>query len=213
MPTSPFTEQSDLVSFEIFSNGKPINDTIQVLSIEVQLKSNGIDKSIITILDGNVFKGTFDVLDSNTFEIGANIEVKLGYHARNDSVFKGIVTEQKIIINEEYGSALQVCCMHHDDQRNALQAQISDIPKIAELKVTFGEDILESELNINIEDPANIHGSISFQGSAKAMVNDTIEINGFGSRFSNKSLISEVVHHLKQGNWQTTIKVGNTQDI
>ena len=110
MPKSPLTEETNLTSFTILSNGKEIPDTYEVISIRVEQNVNKITIAEILLRDGNSTNQTFDVTESDTFKPGAEIEIKLGYHSKDDSIFKGIAIKQLIKINSKSGSSLRVIC-------------------------------------------------------------------------------------------------------
>ena len=109
MPVSPIQEETNLISFEILSGGSQIPDTYEVISIRTERQLNRIALAEIVLLDGSTAKQTFDITDSDTFKPGSEVEIKLGYHSKNDSVFKGIVVKQMIKVNTE-GSKLHVIC-------------------------------------------------------------------------------------------------------
>lgn len=109
MPVSPINEKTDLISFEILSAGAIIPDTYEVVSIRTEQDLNRIALAEIVLLDGSTANQTFEIADSDTFKPGSEIEIKLGYHSKNDSVFKGIVVKQMIKVNTE-GSKLHVIC-------------------------------------------------------------------------------------------------------
>ncbi|MEH6763787.1 MAG: type VI secretion system tip protein VgrG [Aequorivita antarctica] len=110
MPSSPLVEETNLLSFSILSEGKEIPSTYEVLSIKLEQHLNRIAEAEIVLLDGNPASQTFEIAESNTFVPGAEIEIKLGYHSKNESVFKGIVVKQKINADSVSGSTLTITC-------------------------------------------------------------------------------------------------------
>lgn len=110
MSVSPIQEETNLISFTIISNGKVIPDTYEIVSIKVDQKVNKIAEAEIQILDGNASKQTFEITESDWFEPGAEIEIEMGYHGKNETVFKGLVIKQAIKIGSERDSMLQVIC-------------------------------------------------------------------------------------------------------
>ncbi len=102
-------DSSSLASYSIASAGSEIDSTYQVISVRVERSINRIAEAEIVIRDGNPSDQTFVVADSDTFKPGAEIEIKLGYHNSNTSVFKGIVTKQSIGIGDD-GPVLTVIC-------------------------------------------------------------------------------------------------------
>jgi Rhs element Vgr protein len=55
---------------------------------------------------------------------------------------------------------------------------------------------------------SQIQGYCKFQGSAKALHGDTLELNGLGKRFNGTAYIGYVEHEIKEGNWTTTVGLG-----
>jgi Rhs element Vgr protein len=107
---SPIVEESNLISFAILSDGKEIPGTYEVLEIRIEQRVNRIAEAEITLRDGSAANQTFDITDSDTFKPGAEIEIKLGYKNKNNSVFKGIITKQIIQVDDISGSKLNVIC-------------------------------------------------------------------------------------------------------
>jgi len=110
MPSSPISEDTNIVSFAILSGGSEIPTTYEVISIKIEQHLNRIAEAEITIRDGSAADQVFEVTDSNTFKPGADIEIKLGYQNSNTSIFKGIVIKQMVKIDDVEGSRLQVIC-------------------------------------------------------------------------------------------------------
>lgn len=61
--------------------------------------------------------------------------------------------------------------------------------------------ILRSEL-------AKVRGELRFQGSLLVQPGTTVQLNGFGARFTGTVLVSAVTQQLAEGMWTTTIEVG-----
>lgn len=59
---------------------------------------------------------------------------------------------------------------------------------------------------------SRIQGHMSFQGSAKAVVGEQIELEGVGNRFNGKVFVSAVNHQIKDGNWVTEVEFGLPPD-
>ncbi len=55
---------------------------------------------------------------------------------------------------------------------------------------------------------ARIQGRMSFQGSAKAMAGEMIELSGVGDRFNGNVFVSAVHHAISDGNWITEVEFG-----
>jgi len=347
MPSSPITEDANLTSFSILSAGTEIPDTYDIMEIRIEQSANKIAEAEIVLRDGSTADQTFEVTDSDTFKPGVEIEIQLGYHSANDSIFKGIVTKQILKVDNVIGSQLRVICkdkalkmaisrknaIFTDSTDSALIESIAgdaglgtavtattfqhkeivqyyasdwdfiinraelngmivttdngtltvakpDVSATPELQLQFGYDIMEfdgeidatfqyseiqgnawdmstqSVLNATASEPTvneqgNIDGStladvlsagtsnlnasvpieqdaiqawadsallksrlsrfkgtISFQGSPKAVVNSTIKLLGLGDRFNGNAFISGVTHTVSDGHWISEVRLG-----
>ena len=110
MADSPVVPNADLVSLIVKSNGKPIKDTYQVLSVNIQNNVNQIPYCELELVDGNPATEEFPISDSDTFTPGNEIEVAAGYENDTQTIFKGIVLEQAIQIRRQSGPILLVTC-------------------------------------------------------------------------------------------------------
>lgn len=110
MSVSPLIEETNLITFTILSNGVEIRDSYEVLSLRTEQLVNRIASAEIILADGNAPKQSFPISDSETFKPGAEIEIKLGYHSKNELVFKGVVIKQLIKIASSERTTLQVIC-------------------------------------------------------------------------------------------------------
>lgn len=207
MYESPLLPNSDLISFTIKSNGSDILDSNGVISIVINLEKNIADEAIITLFDVNQM-GAFQIADYSEFSLDKEIEIRLGYDNENNKLFKGRVTQKKIIINSDSDPYLQVTCKHVNDKREV----VPDTKGETLLELTYGHDILEVELYTNSEERNLVSGYLKFPGSEKARVGDSIKLRGFEKVFPNNKnnvvFISRVSHKVEEGNWITTVTVG-----
>ncbi len=143
MANSPMTDQSDLVTIQVKSNGNPINDSYQVMSVRVESAVNSIPYCIVEIADGSASEEGFPISDSSDFIPGAEIEVLAGYHNDNSSIFNGIVTKQALRIDQKSGSVLSVVCKDKSikmavGRKNACFQNTSDSSIISQLIQNYG---------------------------------------------------------------------------
>lgn len=103
-------ETGGLVTFTVKVNGSVIPETINIFSIQVEKAANGIPTAKIVVLDGDPSQGTFQVSSSSTFVPGNEITIETGYDLKNKLIFKGIITQQTLRIDETVGSTLEVVC-------------------------------------------------------------------------------------------------------
>lgn len=110
MAGSTKQEIGSLASYAVKVNGKTIPDESRVLSVHIERSINRIPIARVTVLDGDVSKGTFEASSSETFVPGNKITIEAGYDNQNKTIFEGIITRQNIKIDELVGSALVVEC-------------------------------------------------------------------------------------------------------
>lgn len=143
MPSSPIIESAYRSSFTINSNGTEIPSSYEILSITIEQEINRIAEAEIVIRDGDASEQTFDIVDTDIFKPGTEIEVKLGYEDHNDSVFKGIVIKQLIDINDSSGARLKVICKDKIlkatiNRKNAIFTEMKDSAIVEQIVGTYG---------------------------------------------------------------------------
>jgi len=106
----PIPSQSDLVTFTIKVNNQPIPDPVAVNFIKVYKSANKIPYALFHIIDGNVAERRFQVSDMDLFSPGNPIEIKAGYHGRNNTIFKGLIIRHKVFIHENGHTGLEIEC-------------------------------------------------------------------------------------------------------
>lgn len=96
MAESPITSKIDVPSFEILIDGKEIKEWYPVLSVQVDRDLHSVSKARIILADGDPHEGNFELSEQSDFDPGKEIEVKLGYHSTNSTVFKGVIVRHDI---------------------------------------------------------------------------------------------------------------------
>lgn len=111
MAESPkLSQQIDLVSYEVLAGGSSVPESSGIYHIEVDYKLNKIPRATIELLDGDPTQQKFEVSDSGQFEPGTEIEIKVGYHQENNTIFKGIVVKIGVKFQNRKHSVLVVEC-------------------------------------------------------------------------------------------------------
>lgn len=100
------------------------------------------------------------------------------------------------------------------DQGNLTSSTLSDVLKCSEyvlrssgvknsneIKSWASGQLLRAEL-------ARITGSMTFQGSEKALPNTVITVDGVGKRFNGDVYATGVIHEIRDGDWLTTVEFG-----
>ena len=99
-----------LVTFAVKVNGEVIPDEFNIYSITIEQHVNRIPTARIVIIDGDASTGQFAASSSAEFMPGTEISIEAGYDNANKTVFKGIITQQSIRINDALGAVLEVEC-------------------------------------------------------------------------------------------------------
>ena len=93
----------------ILSEGKKIDPGYELISIDIRNEVNRIPYAHLTLVDGDVEHRTFPISDTDFFEPGKEIEIKLRYEGATPdrTVFKGRVIHHGLEADEK-GSLLRV---------------------------------------------------------------------------------------------------------
>ena len=101
-----------LTTFSIRVEGSAIPDTYGVLSLEIGQEVGCIPYAHIVLQDGDTASQTFAISEGDVFVPGAGIEIDLGYNREERTVFRGVVTRQRIDAPGRGSSRLHVEARH-----------------------------------------------------------------------------------------------------
>lgn len=87
----PTAANPDLLTYTIKVEGEEVPRTYHIANISVHKEINKVPSARIKIFDGNPSEEKFEISDSDTFVPGKKIEISLGYHSEETTVFKGII--------------------------------------------------------------------------------------------------------------------------
>ncbi|HNC42704.1 MAG TPA: phage baseplate assembly protein V, partial [Acidobacteriota bacterium] len=141
---TPYSVDTSLVSFSIKIEGKEIDTTFQVYSINTWVGVNKIPKAQILIYDGSPSEQTFEISNLSTFLPGKKLEIAAGYNnGKLTPIFKGVIVKQGIEITQTQGSKLIVDVTDEAikmtlDRKNALFEKIKDSDLIGKLITSNG---------------------------------------------------------------------------
>ena len=98
MPNSPAKEQAEVVSYDIKIGGQPLQDSFEVLSIDVERSINRIATAKLAFILqlGTGENLTFEQTESSTFEPGAEVEISVGSVDVKSLIFKGIIVNLSV---------------------------------------------------------------------------------------------------------------------
>lgn len=110
MPPSLTNEGGGLARVALLSNGKPMEDTTQVVSVVVRKFVNKIPTAEIVLLDGDMPGKDFPVSNTDDFTPGTDITIKAGYDQQQQTIFQGLVVKHSIKITGNNYSRLVIEC-------------------------------------------------------------------------------------------------------
>lgn len=96
MAESPVHSKVDYPTFNVLIAGKEIKAFYPVLSISIDRDAHKVSRAKITISDGDAHEGSFSISELADFDPGKTVEIKLGYHNTNKTVFKGVIVNHDI---------------------------------------------------------------------------------------------------------------------
>jgi Rhs element Vgr protein len=99
-----------LIDYFIKVGTTEIDKTFPVFSISVNKTINKIPYAKILLHDGDPAEQAFPISNSNIFEIGKEIEIRLGYQTNLKVVFKGIIIKHALKANDYTNPYLEVYC-------------------------------------------------------------------------------------------------------
>jgi phage protein D len=206
MARSPLSADQTLLSFTILSNGKVINDSYLIVSMDIRQQAGAQDEAVITLMALKQVMGSFELMDLTDFQMGDTVQIRLGYDAKEQTVFKGLVTQQQLHIQDTFYH-YEIAC--RNDQARAVYVPFDILaPKESVLEVSLGMDILETHLRRSSDDPKRVLGHLVIPGCADARVNDPMDLRGMGSTFKSTETIAAVEHHVAEANWNTNVYLG-----
>jgi Rhs element Vgr protein len=102
----PTQASPDLPTFTVLVDGEEVSGTIGLESIFVVKSINKIPTARVTLFDGDVASEEFEHSSGDQFVPGNEIEIKGGYHADEDTIFKGIIIKHSIEAKRDKPSRL-----------------------------------------------------------------------------------------------------------
>jgi Rhs element Vgr protein len=104
------TSEADVTAFvaTITSDGKTMDPTIELMSLEIRKELDRIPEAQLVVLDGDPAARKFPVSDGGFFNPGKKIVIKLRYEGEADvQVFAGLVVRQVVQVGDD-GTELHV---------------------------------------------------------------------------------------------------------
>jgi Rhs element Vgr protein len=134
-----------VVTPTILSNGKPMDKSFELLSIDIIKEINRIPYAVLVLIDGSAAKQKFTISNDAFFEPGNRVDIKLRYENAPDkelTVFSGLIVKHGVQANER-GSMLTVelkdaALKLHRSRNSKIYKDKTDDKIIAELIANSG---------------------------------------------------------------------------
>jgi Rhs element Vgr protein len=117
MANSPSKYTDRVLAYTVTCNGKPLDDSFELISAHVRLELNRIGKATLRFNAGDMDNQQFDETDSDYFKPGNSIKLDAGELNDLKTLFEGVIIETSIKINKGQRSQMVVEC-----RDNAYQA-------------------------------------------------------------------------------------------
>lgn len=110
MAKSPLTDAQGVVKVAVFSDGAPLGDDAQLLSLTVRRAVNQLPSAQLEFADGDMADADFPLSNQATLIPGAAIRIAAGYGDEAQTLFEGIVVKHAIRIRSDNDARLIVEC-------------------------------------------------------------------------------------------------------
>ncbi|MGX9460845.1 type VI secretion system tip protein VgrG [Shewanella sp. A14] len=110
MAASPLANSDGVINYSITADGKALNESINVLFIDVGFGVNQVPRASFVVSDGDMPDKDFPVSTESCFKPGTKIEIKAGYGSDVSSIFSGIIVGLGITIGRSNDSSLVIEC-------------------------------------------------------------------------------------------------------
>lgn len=141
--TIPSDKPADLATCTVLSDGKELPDRYHLFSITVSKQLNRVSWGRLVLKDGLPAKEDFPLSNTDLFKPGRQIEIKMGYHSDESTLFRGIVIKHGIQAREGRPSMLRVECKDAtvkttSGRKNRYYTEITDSEVIEDLAEQYG---------------------------------------------------------------------------
>ncbi|WP_196893051.1 type VI secretion system tip protein VgrG [Aureivirga marina] len=105
---SPITKDIGIVTYEITSNGSAIDESYEVTYIEIENEVNKIPKATLKLFYTAERQEQFSISNADTFVLGNEVEIKVGYREQNNLLFSGVIVKHGMSFNDEDFPTLEI---------------------------------------------------------------------------------------------------------
>ncbi len=95
------SKSPDLVTYKVLTEGQELSNVYQVKSILVKKEVNRIPIAQIVLVDGEASEREFKLSNEDVLIPGKKIEITVGYHSDEETIFKGIIIKHNLKIRSK----------------------------------------------------------------------------------------------------------------
>jgi Rhs element Vgr protein len=110
MADSPEKDSEGVIKLTVYSNGTKLEDTVQIVNVQVEKAVNVIPVARLVVLDGDMPSQDFPLSNADSFKPGTEIKIAAGYRDQEETLFEGIVVKHSMKITGENYSRLLIEC-------------------------------------------------------------------------------------------------------
>ena len=101
---------SGVVTFTVMLNGNDVSGQFAISNLIVQKEANKISFARVSLFDGDVSTQDFAASNEDDMAPGAEVEILAGYNSEEVTLFKGIVTRQRVSARSGMSGLLTLEC-------------------------------------------------------------------------------------------------------
>lgn len=105
---SPVQTAGALISLRIATDGKELDSTYQIVSVDVWTGVNKLPKARIVLSDGDTAESTFPISETDALIPGKSVTIAMGYDGQETQVFSGVLYRQEVLVPRESATRLIV---------------------------------------------------------------------------------------------------------
>lgn len=107
---SLYDQKTDLTKLSVKIDGSAVSDKTQIAGVSVYKSLYKISTAKIELFDGNISDAEFETIEKESYEPGKEIEISLGYHDKEDVVFKGVIVKHNVKVTSSKAPKIIIEC-------------------------------------------------------------------------------------------------------
>lgn len=189
-----------LPTFEIRVDGKEISSAIEITTVSITEFPNEGSNAHISFIDGAPGGNPFPIANSDAFDLGKSIEIKLGYDSVNKTCFTGVISSQTIKFDALSGQISMITCQSKATEQPTSTSSV--------LTLTYGDNVDNFSLTRQVDastNKAKEFGQLIIPGTNILKSGDLVTLSGFGQKFNGDFITRNIYQLLENGAWHTTV--------